>query len=169
MIQRVYKNLPKELNECARCHLALPLSEYTYSKSNKNHLHSNCRICRRPTKEQRANWDQDLVKAGNKRWRDRNPEYFKNLAKITSSGRRWQRYKITECDYQEMLSRQDSKCAICGIKQSELAYPLNVDHCHTTGKVRGLLCQSCNLGIGRMKDNISVLKSAIAYLDKYLP
>lgn len=59
-----------------------------------------------------------------------------------------QTYGITLKDYNEMVTRQNKKCAICGRSQSEFPRRLFVDHDHKTGKVRGLLCPGCNLGLG---------------------
>jgi len=71
------------------------------------------------------------------------------------------RYGITIDRYDEMYEQQDGKCAIC---KAEDEGRFAVDHCHNTGKVRGLLCRSCNLGIGQLKDDIEVLTNAITYL-----
>ena len=60
-----------------------------------------------------------------------------------------------------MLIEQEKRCVIC--KRNVI---LRVDHCHTTGKVRGLLCHNCNTGLGQFKDNIDNLKMAIKYLEK---
>jgi hypothetical protein len=67
-----------------------------------------------------------------------------------------------------MLSFQNHKCAICGIDEKEaVKQKLYVDHCHTTGNIRELLCHSCNAALGLMKDSIQILTKAIAYLDKH--
>lgn len=71
-----------------------------------------------------------------------------------------QKYGITLDDYNKMLENQGGRCAICG----SISGALFVDHCHKTGRVRGLLCCSCNTGIGLLKDNIDVLTNAIKYL-----
>jgi hypothetical protein len=65
-----------------------------------------------------------------------------------------------------MFTKQDGRCKICNIVQEELIKALAVDHCHTTGKVRGLLCRECNLMLGNANDNIENLKAAIAYLEE---
>lgn len=71
-------------------------------------------------------------------------------------------FGITIEDYDRMLKEQNGSCAICETKPLKLC----VDHCHATGKVRGLLCNDCNLGIGKLKDNIKTLQNAISYLSK---
>jgi len=75
-------------------------------------------------------------------------------------------FGITFDDYNRMLKSQNNRCAICDSTATgnRRHKNLNVDHCHTTGKVRGLLCHGCNAGIGSMKDDIEILKKAIAYL-----
>jgi hypothetical protein len=75
------------------------------------------------------------------------------------------RYGITEEQYDEMYEKQNGKCAIC-FKPAELKSKkrLNVDHDHSTGKVRGLLCSSCNRGLGLFEDSKDVLISAQHYL-----
>ena len=73
-------------------------------------------------------------------------------------------YGITLDDYNELLAKQDSLCAICGKHASESNKGLHVDHCHERKIVRGLLCNSCNLAIGQLKHNVTILNKAIAYL-----
>ncbi len=77
-------------------------------------------------------------------------------------------YGISLNEFNAMLSRQNHKCAICGCDEIEThSKKLYVDHCHTTKKVRDLLCHSCNIAIGNFKDSTENLKKAIAYLDKH--
>lgn len=71
---------------------------------------------------------------------------------------------ITIDDYNNMFDEQEGKCAICKIHQKYLKNTLNVDHCHTTGKVRGLLCSKCNHGLGHFKDSVFILENAILYI-----
>jgi hypothetical protein len=73
------------------------------------------------------------------------------------------KYGISMDDYNAMLMSQNGLCAICG-KNSPTHRRMDVDHCHTTGKVRGILCTSCNRMLGHSGDKIDVLKSAIKYL-----
>ena len=72
-----------------------------------------------------------------------------------------QLYGITFEDYQDMVSSQHGDCAICGLPTEEL----HVDHDHESGKVRGLLCKKCNMGIGLLGDSLNVLKKPIQYLE----
>ena len=73
-------------------------------------------------------------------------------------------YGITMEDYKAMMIAQHGNCALCGRPQVELKEPFIVDHDHTTGFVRGLLCNNCNHGLGRFRDSIPLLQTAISYL-----
>lgn len=77
------------------------------------------------------------------------------------------KYNITIEDYNRMFEEQEGCCAICGKHQTETKKRLYVDHCHTTGQVRQLLCQHCNLIIGFANDNNDLLVQAIAYINKH--
>jgi len=68
-------------------------------------------------------------------------------------------------DYDKLLEEQKGKCKICGSCHSTFKRRLAVDHCHDTGKIRGLLCQFCNTGLGNFKDNIELLERAKQYLE----
>ena len=75
---------------------------------------------------------------------------------------RLKKYKLGTRQYKKMVREHEGRCAICG-----KARKLEVDHCHRTGKVRGLLCRSCNQLLGLAKDNGALLESAVQYLAKY--
>jgi len=78
-------------------------------------------------------------------------------------------YGITLEDYFVLLKKQKGKCAICGTKKKTRGRRWHdVDHDHKKMKVRGILCASCNHGIGALKDSIKLLKKAIAYLEAHL-
>lgn len=66
--------------------------------------------------------------------------------------------------YEAMLERQNGKCKICGEVPKGYRKHLCIDHCHSTGRVRGLLCHTCNAGIGFFRDDVTRLKAAIRYL-----
>ena len=73
-------------------------------------------------------------------------------------------YNIDLEEYNKLLISQNHKCALCKTDEADLPKKLSVDHDHATGRVRGLLCQHCNLGLGHFKDSIDVLLDAIKYL-----
>lgn len=73
------------------------------------------------------------------------------------------KYGITSPELLSMLEDQNNCCAICGI---QFARTPAIDHCHNTGKVRGLLCGNCNAGIGMLGDDPEILSKAIAYLQR---
>lgn len=79
------------------------------------------------------------------------------------------RFGMTLEEYDALLKKQDNACAICK-KQHAQHRPgtnLPIDHCHTTGKVRGLLCDFCNQGIGSLMDSPELLRAAADYLEKH--
>lgn len=78
--------------------------------------------------------------------------------------RLYRKYNMTIDDYNQMFDNQEGKCKICGTHKLELKRRLSVDHCHKTGKIRGLLCSNCNHGLGSFKDSVSFLENAINYL-----
>lgn len=79
------------------------------------------------------------------------------------------RYGITKQQYLQMCEAQGNVCAICGeLEQRTIrgkVPALSVDHCHTTGKIRGALCGKCNTGLASFKDDITLLEKAISYLN----
>ena len=70
------------------------------------------------------------------------------------------KYSLTKEEYQKLYEEQSGRCLIC----FELNEILHVDHCHITNVIRGLLCRTCNIGLGVFKDNPRLLISASAYL-----
>ncbi len=73
-------------------------------------------------------------------------------------------FGITPEEYDQMVVAQAGGCAICGDPVSLGLDVLEVDHDHTTGRIRGLLCGRCNKGIGLFRDDPSLLRRAVAYL-----
>lgn len=74
-------------------------------------------------------------------------------------------YGITIDEYNDIFTFQNGKCIGCNRHQEELKRALCVDHCHTTGKVRGLLCHSCNSLVGFINNDIKILKNLINYIN----
>lgn len=73
-------------------------------------------------------------------------------------------FGITVEEYDHLLTEQQHRCAGCGKHQDELSKRLAVDHCHNSGRVRGLLCVNCNTALGKAFDNPVILQNLIAYL-----
>jgi hypothetical protein len=97
-------------------------------------------------------------------WRKANPE------KHRAANQRWQmNRRMKKCDFDAMLDAQGGRCAIC---RTDKAFSgggdgrrLAIDHCHSTGVVRGLLCGNCNRMLGLVKDDPEVLRRAAVYLE----
>jgi hypothetical protein len=91
-----------------------------------------------------------------KQWRNLNPNWW------------LKRYGLTQTDYNELLVKQNSSCAICFTKEPGGRHSkFQVDHNHTTNKVRGLLCGKCNRGLGFFNDNYTVLEKAANYIREH--
>lgn len=130
-----------------------------------------------------AKWrrdNQDHIKKYRKEYREKNKDSISEKAhkrylqdkdnkpkppKDTSFKRHLKRFYGMEPEtYFDMLNKQNGVCAICGKEDDGSGKRLHVDHNHVTGKIRGLLCRSCNAGLGHFKDNQHLLDGAIKYL-----
>jgi glycerol-3-phosphate dehydrogenase len=101
-----------------------------------------------------------------KKWRD-DPAFRQR--RLDSA--RWRhlrrKYGVTQERYEELLTAQEGRCAICRTDDpDDIGLEWNVDHCHTTGRVRGLLCRRCNGGLGWFKDNPEALRAAADYVER---
>ena len=103
-------------------------------------------------------------KAAQKRAQDNYKRNHPEKIKASSEKSKLAKYGIDRARYQLMFAEQKGVCKLCGKPEKKIR-KLAVDHCHTTGKVRGLLCMECNTGLGKFKDNTEVLARAIAYLE----
>ena len=104
--------------------------------------------------------------------RNKNTEAFKNkrTVELSRKTRIKNRYNLSIEKFDEMIKKQNNKCAICNQPEFKIRYgkiqSLAIDHDHLTGKIRGLLCNNCNRAIGLMHDSIETLKNAVAYLEQ---
>lgn len=140
---KFYNENSKTHKRCPICGELKERSEYWKWKSRQDGLAAYCIPC---FTERNANWNKN------------NPEKAKSAAIATS---RKLRFGISREEYSQMLVNQNNSCAIC---KKEIKWEAHVDHCHTTGKIRGLLCRNCNLGLGGFKDNIDTIRKAIDYV-----
>jgi len=105
-------------------------------------------------------------------WREANPERQAEYRrrhnwkrKPSTKAERLARYGLTVEAWESMLAEQNGACGIC-LSAFPSKRSVFVDHCHTTGAVRGLLCSKCNFGIGKFRDDPDVLLLAVAYLER---
>lgn len=135
------------MKTCRTCATTKPLSEFVKDPRWPNTYKVDCRICY--NKRRRDNYNPQT----------RRNEGLKHL------------YNITEDDVHLMYGSQKSSCAICQkpislISGKTKKGKAHVDHCHLTGKVRGLLCTKCNTLLGMAEDSVKILKNAINYLER---
>ena len=100
--------------------------------------------------------------------RDRSVYRANNRAKNNASSRRShiRSFGIEPEDYERMHTEQNGVCAICRRPCERDKCKLSIDHCHDTGRVRGLLCNRCNVGLGRFRDEPALLRFAADYLER---
>jgi hypothetical protein len=130
-------------------------------------------LCEYKTKEKSnkklKNWrkmNPDKLKMQHQRRIPKQREYYlSNLDKFKDRRLRTT-YGITLEQYNGLLENQNGNCAICGRNNLDFKRALAVDHCHKSEKIRGLLCNDCNIGLGMFSDSTNILKSAILYLEK---
>ena len=141
-----------ETKVCRKCKAKKKLSEFNKDRSRNDGFSKLCKLCDR----KRGREYYCRVRKGNaEHYQSRRPK------KINSTLIR--KYGITLDQRNQMIDNQNGKCAICGNVLVD-GFGTAVDHDHKTGKIRGILCGSCNGGLGLFKDNISSLLSAIKYL-----
>lgn len=138
---------------CITCKRVLPEESFAKNNSRKSGRQNKCRDC---MKKYRASRKDDIKKMQARYYRD-NKDKMRNYMKFYH-------YGVTPEDWEKMFEGQKGCCAICGRHQSELTKTLCIDHDHTTSKVRGLLCLSCNRGIGYLQDDPDLLDKASQYL-----
>jgi hypothetical protein len=110
--------------------------------------------------------NRKILIAKSRRWAKENPAERKRIARLHARNKVLQRLGIVQADVDSTREKQNNACAICNRKFRGKKVRPNIDHCHRTGKFRGLLCQWCNPAIGMLQDSEKVLKSAIQYLRK---
>ena len=97
----------------------------------------------------------------NSKW---NKENGKKASYYSWKSRIKRKYGIDENDYEELYYSQNGKCAICSCDLKIRDKQTHIDHSHSTGEVRGLLCHYCNIGIGVFKEDREIIMNALNYL-----
>lgn len=142
------------MKTCSVCKKEQPLDNYYNYKNTKDGKSYRCKEC---DNKARQKWTRDNRERSSLSSRSRNLKY---------------KYGITLDDYQKLLSKQEGKCGCCGVAENTANFGVNVslsfavDHCHETGKVRGLLCNQCNRAVGMLGDTPEGVEKALNYLRK---
>ncbi len=142
---------------CSTCGRIVPLGEFLRYPASKDGYGYKCAACRSSWKKKRYIKDRKRILVQKK-------EYAKTEhgRKTTRKARLKKKYGITLEQHEVMYVSQDGRCLVClyAVPYSEIY----TDHCHKTGKVRGLLCRKCNFMLGNAMDDPTVLKRAAKYL-----
>ena len=136
------------MKQCNQCKQTLPLESF-YKKSAKRVLKSG----------QPATYWYTRAKCI-----DCTLEYDRN--KKHSGAYIHPKYGITPEQFTTMMAEQNNSCAICGIEAEDYGKRFCIDHCHTSGTVRGLLCMHCNTALGHFRDSTESLRRAVHYLER---
>lgn len=128
-------------------------------------------ICRRCNNARSSSWQKTNREKANKRNREwvqankKQAQYRSRISKVRKI------YGLSEEEYITLLEKHDHKCSICGRPERTsikgTVWNLSIDHCHNTGKIRGLLCAQCNVGLAKFGESIRYFKNAIKYLQKW--
>ena len=140
------------MKTCKNCLVEKPLDEFYTHKRTRDGKGSWCKKCL-------------IAKTSENRKDPIQKELWKEYRRRSILKKR---YGITVEDYDRMIEVQEGVCAICKTNTSGgrgINSRLAVDHNHTTGEIRGLLCSMCNQGLGMFKDNFELLQKAINYLN----
>lgn len=134
---------------CTKCKKNKPVDDFHKHTGFTRGYQYYCKPC---------NWESK------KKWKEENPE----RSRLTSYKYEIRRqYGLEWNEYEKILANQFWSCAICQLDIDDYFRPyFDVDHCHKTGKVRGLLCHRCNKGLGCFDDEIWKIKESIKYLEK---
>lgn len=139
------------MKKCRVCGEVKPDEDYNIKRSSKDGRRTDCRECQ---------------KAYHKDRYAKNPERHKEIIRKNQRTHTAKKHGMTKYDLESLYEKQGHSCAICGITEESYGKYLAIDHCHATGKVRGLLCTNCNTGLGNLRDNPTYLLRAIKYLEE---
>jgi hypothetical protein len=145
---------------CPKCKEILDVS--AFNKSNRRDGYQTyCRSCH--NKIQREKYNSDPIEKVKRQIRESRRKQLNPLAKKREELKRL--YNLTLEEYVEIYKSQGEVCAICK-RNCKTKKSLSVDHNHATGKVRGLLCNTCNTALGMFLDSPVLLKRASDYLER---
>src|ERR1035437_4788142 len=178
------------MKTCSKCKVSKPLEEFSKDRQNKSGYRCSCKLCNKALqKEYQKEYHKEYKNTpqykeykkeyqNTPQYKEYQKEYNKNCQN-TPQRKAYQntpQYKIatrkhnlkrsfgmTQQEYTLLYNQQEGKCLGC-----DKHFPiLSIDHCHQTNKIRGLLCQRCNLVIGNADDKVSTLRNLIEYIEHY--
>lgn len=154
--------------QCGTCKEFKTLTEFSNVSPNKRYKHNKNSVCKVCCSVKSSAYYKTAVgkeknKLRSKKQRMLNREVINRTVRLSNYKK--QGISITKLQYIELYEAQESRCAICNSHESEQKKKLSLDHCHTTLKVRGFLCDNCNTALGKFKDDVNLLTKAINYLD----
>jgi len=156
-----------ETKICSKCKTEKSKLNFNKRKASPDKLHHSCKACQKVYNVKYRQSSQGQI--SKQEWNNNNRE------KVRFSIRQSMFFahtgiRITKEHYDNLSATQNNSCAICYINFEELpSKQKHIDHCHTTNKIRGLLCSLCNTSLGGFKDNSDLLDSAKQYLAKEEP
>jgi len=145
---------------CKRCNTEREFKDFRKAPQNKDGLQSYCKFCQNKLKTEWSIKNREKVREYAAKVYREDPRKAKGKAiQKFFKGLSWQQAMEV---FEEMLKVQEYSCKICKVHQSKKV--LHVDHCHSRGVVRGLLCAECNITLGRIKESIPTLESMIKFI-----
>jgi hypothetical protein len=150
--------LPPQHKVCSCCGKLKKITNFY--KHSKNKLRNDCKECAAVKNKKYAAENKDVLKVKNKEWALNNKLKIKNTKLLKKFG-------ITLEEKEKIFKNQNNSCAICLATENIRSRDWDVDHCHKTGRVRGILCSNCNRALGLFGDDVNVIANAASYLNKH--
>jgi len=147
------------MKQCTKCKEFKSLDLFAKDKYKQDGHRSACKECNKVDHFRRYHSDVEGQKQRVQEYRENNVEKVKASNRNTKLKRA---YGITQEQFLEMSSKQDNKCACCG-KDRKLV----VDHCHTSGNIRELLCNPCNTALGLLNEDTTIIQNLSNYIRKH--
>ncbi len=147
---------------CTKCGLNQPISNFNKQSECRGGRNSRCKSCISEYKKKWKIVNKEAVRLKGAKYYQENRARLCKLGRIAKLKRD---YGLTEEEFNKMKVQQNNACAICGNKAK--GKNLDIDHCHKSGRVRQLLCNCCNTGLGYFKDNSLLLVAASQYIEHH--
>lgn len=153
-------SLGDKLKVCTKCKVTKSGECFSRLKTGANGLNPRCKDCINRATRHRHHTLPGLKEKhyiAHRIWAKENPEKMKQYVR---DSKRRMAYGLEPAQYETLVQKQQNRCAIC----DRTMKPSHIDHCHKTGKIRGLLCSSCNTALGLLQDSTDILERARDYV-----